>query len=97
MAAAWRDPAVAVGRELTKLHEEILRGPASEVASLLDARPGIKGELAIAVSRPDAESSGGRRKGVGRSWKEGREEGGGPEEEGDGAGPPDAGEEAEEP
>ncbi len=50
MASAWHDPAVAVGRELTKLHEEILRGPSSAVASLLDARPGIKGELAIAVS-----------------------------------------------
>jgi 16S rRNA (cytidine1402-2'-O)-methyltransferase len=50
MAAAWHDPIVAVGRELTKLHEEILRGTASAVASLLDARPGIKGEIAIAVS-----------------------------------------------
>ncbi len=53
MASAWHDPAVAVGRELTKLHEEILRGPSSAVASLLDARPGIKGELAIAVSCED--------------------------------------------
>lgn len=49
MAEAWGDPEVAVGRELTKLHEEVLRGKASEVSSLLDARPGIKGELAIAV------------------------------------------------
>jgi 16S rRNA (cytidine1402-2'-O)-methyltransferase len=54
MAAAWGDPPVAVGRELTKLHEEILRGPASAVASVLEARPGIKGELAIAVSTAEA-------------------------------------------
>lgn len=49
MARAWGDPDVALGRELTKLHEEILRGRASEVASLLAARPGIKGEIVIAV------------------------------------------------
>ena len=50
LAAAWGDPAVAVGRELTKLHEEILRGGASEVAALLAARPGIKGEFVVAVA-----------------------------------------------
>ena len=50
MAEAWADPRVAVGRELTKLHEEVLRGTASEVAALLEARPGIKGELVLAVS-----------------------------------------------
>jgi 16S rRNA (cytidine1402-2'-O)-methyltransferase len=50
MAAAWGDPEVAVGRELTKIHEEILRGRASAVAALLAARPGIKGEFAIAVA-----------------------------------------------
>jgi 16S rRNA (cytidine1402-2'-O)-methyltransferase len=49
MAAAWGDPVVAVGRELTKLHEEILRGSASSVAALLESRPGIKGEFAVAV------------------------------------------------
>ncbi len=50
LAAAWGDPEVAVGRELTKLHEEILRGRASEVAAILEGRPGIRGELAIAVA-----------------------------------------------
>jgi len=50
LAAAWGDPDVAVGRELTKVHEEILRGRASEVAAALEARPGVKGELAIAVA-----------------------------------------------
>jgi len=49
LAAAWGDPRVAVGRELTKLHEEVLRGTASEVAARLDARPGIKGEFVVAA------------------------------------------------
>ena len=50
LASAWADPHVAVGRELTKMHEEVLRGRASEVASTLGARPGIKGEFVLAAS-----------------------------------------------
>jgi 16S rRNA (cytidine1402-2'-O)-methyltransferase len=53
IAAALDDPEVAVGRELTKLHEEVLRGRASEVAECLD-RKGPRGELAIAVHVPAA-------------------------------------------
>jgi len=48
IAAALSDPEIAVGRELTKLHEEVLRGRASEVADRLAAK-GPRGELAIAV------------------------------------------------
>jgi 16S rRNA (cytidine1402-2'-O)-methyltransferase len=55
LAAAWDDPEVAAGRELTKVHEEILRGRASEIAERLDARPGIRGEFAIAVAPPAAQ------------------------------------------
>lgn len=50
LAVAWNDPDVAVGRELTKVHEEILRGRASDVARILAARPGVKGELAVAIA-----------------------------------------------
>jgi 16S rRNA (cytidine1402-2'-O)-methyltransferase len=50
LAAAWGDPKVALGRELTKVHEEVLRGRASEVAALLESRPGIKGEIVIAAA-----------------------------------------------
>lgn len=38
---------VVVARELTKLHEEFLRGTASEVEASLRARPSIRGELVL--------------------------------------------------
>jgi 16S rRNA (cytidine1402-2'-O)-methyltransferase len=49
LAARWGDPPTVLGRELTKMHEEVLRGKASEIASLLEKRPGIKGEIVVAV------------------------------------------------
>jgi 16S rRNA (cytidine1402-2'-O)-methyltransferase len=55
LAAGWGDPEIAVGRELTKVHEEILRGRASEVAAVLGARPGLKGEFVVAVASPAAQ------------------------------------------
>ena len=49
LAKAWGDPPVVLGRELTKMHEEVLRGRASEVAALLAKRPGVKGEIVLAA------------------------------------------------
>lgn len=43
-----QDPEVTVGREMTKLHEEFLRGRASEVLQLLEERP-PRGEMVLAV------------------------------------------------
>ena len=45
VAAVLNDPEVAVGRELTKIHEEFLRGRASEVAARLEARRTGQGRL----------------------------------------------------
>ncbi len=39
----------ALCRELTKLHEEILRGTLGELAVALEARPEVKGELVLVV------------------------------------------------
>ncbi|MGH6855258.1 MAG: 16S rRNA (cytidine(1402)-2'-O)-methyltransferase [Aestuariivirga sp.] len=55
-----RDPAVAVARELTKLHEECLRGRASEIAETLAQRSSIKGEITLVIgpsSEPAPEAS----------------------------------------
>lgn len=46
------DRDVAVSRELTKLHEEVIRGPVSEVHRSLSERASIKGEFVIVVGRP---------------------------------------------
>jgi 16S rRNA (cytidine1402-2'-O)-methyltransferase len=53
IAEVMGDRAVAVTRELTKLHEEVVRGSASEVAVALAARPSIKGEITLVVGPPD--------------------------------------------
>lgn len=45
---------VVVARELTKLHEEFLRGTAAEVADALAAREAVKGEITLLVGRPAA-------------------------------------------
>jgi 16S rRNA (cytidine1402-2'-O)-methyltransferase len=55
LARAWGDPPVALGRELTKLHEEVLRGRASEIARVLAARPGVKGEIVLAAAKSSSQ------------------------------------------
>ena len=49
-------PAV-VARELTKVHEEFLRGRADEILAELRSRPSVKGEITLLVARaPQAEA-----------------------------------------
>jgi 16S rRNA (cytidine1402-2'-O)-methyltransferase len=48
IAELLADPPVAVGRELTKVHEEVLRGTASQVGERL-AQQGPRGEFVVAV------------------------------------------------
>ncbi len=57
IAAAFPARAVAVTRELTKLHEEVLRGTASEIAAELQARPAVKGEITLLIGPPEAEEN----------------------------------------
>jgi 16S rRNA (cytidine1402-2'-O)-methyltransferase len=43
------DRPAAIARELTKLHEEVLRGPLSQLLAELAGRPSVKGELVVMV------------------------------------------------
>jgi 16S rRNA (cytidine1402-2'-O)-methyltransferase len=49
---------IVVARELTKMHEELLRGSISEVLALLSTRESIKGEITLIISgkSPGSES-----------------------------------------
>ena len=42
---------VVLAREITKLHEEFLRGTPSELRELLKARPAVKGEITLMIAR----------------------------------------------
>jgi len=42
---------VVVARELTKIHEELLRGTASEVRAALASRASVKGEITLLIGR----------------------------------------------
>jgi 16S rRNA (cytidine1402-2'-O)-methyltransferase len=47
---------VVIARELTKLHEEFLRGPVSELRAQLATRPSIRGEIVLMLAPAMAES-----------------------------------------
>jgi 16S rRNA (cytidine1402-2'-O)-methyltransferase len=42
---------VVVARELTKIHEEFLRGTASEIRAQLAARDSVKGEITLLIGK----------------------------------------------
>jgi 16S rRNA (cytidine1402-2'-O)-methyltransferase len=44
---------VVVAREVTKLHEEFLRGPAAEVLEKLKARETVKGEITLLIGKAE--------------------------------------------
>lgn len=52
VTTALGDRPVAMARELTKLHEEVLRGTAEEVREILSARESVKGEIVLVIGPP---------------------------------------------
>lgn len=46
---ALGDRPAAVARELTKLHEEVLRGTLAEILAEIEARPSLKGEFVLVL------------------------------------------------
>jgi 16S rRNA (cytidine1402-2'-O)-methyltransferase len=55
LATALPGRHVAVTRELTKLHEEVLRGSAEDIAAQLEERAAVKGEITLLVGPPEGE------------------------------------------
>ena len=51
---ALGDRPVVVARELTKIHEEFLRGTAAEVRATLAARESVKGEITLLIGKGTA-------------------------------------------
>jgi len=48
---------VVIAREVTKLHEEFLRGRAGEVLETLKARDGVKGEITLLIGKAEEEET----------------------------------------
>ena len=52
------DRHVVVAREVTKLHEEFLRGRAAEVLEQLKSRGDVKGEITLLIAKPETQDLG---------------------------------------
>jgi 16S rRNA (cytidine1402-2'-O)-methyltransferase len=48
-----KDRHVVIAREVTKIHEEFLRGRASEVLETLKSRDGVKGEITLLIGKAE--------------------------------------------
>ena len=48
---------IVIARELTKLHEEFLRGKAGEVSQILERRGAVRGEITLLIAKADATES----------------------------------------
>ena len=49
---------IVIARELTKIHEEFLRGSAGELLNLLIAREDVKGEITLLIARAEGAGQG---------------------------------------
>ena len=52
IAGAFPKRTVTVCRELTKLHEEVVRGPAPQVLADFQSRDSVKGEIVVVIDPP---------------------------------------------
>lgn len=57
IAAIFANRNMALCRELTKLHEEVLRGSAGEIQTTLAMRESVKGEIVLVIGPPNREVS----------------------------------------
>jgi 16S rRNA (cytidine1402-2'-O)-methyltransferase len=55
-----KDRKVVIAREITKVHEEFLRGRAAQVLETLKSREAIKGEITLLVGKAEESAAGGQ-------------------------------------
>jgi 16S rRNA (cytidine1402-2'-O)-methyltransferase len=48
---------LVIAREVTKLHEEFLRGRAGEILETLKSRDGVKGEITLLIGKAEKEEA----------------------------------------
>jgi 16S rRNA (cytidine1402-2'-O)-methyltransferase len=46
---------IVLCRELTKIHEEFIRGTAEEILNIIKEKGGLKGEITLIIAKPEAE------------------------------------------
>ena len=76
IAGVFGDRAIVLGRELTKVHETILRGTASEILARLDEGE-VKGEIVMAVAGDDGRGAAAGDDALERAWARALETAGG--------------------
>ena len=50
------DRLIVLCRELTKIHEEFIRGTAEEILNIIKEKGGLKGEITLIIAKPAAEA-----------------------------------------
>ncbi len=60
IAAILGERPLALARELTKLHEEYLRGTAEDLVAEIAGRPAVKGEIVLLIGGAEAAETAGR-------------------------------------
>ena len=53
VATLGPDRQIVIAREVTKIHEEFLRGRAGDILGILNARGDIKGEITLLIGKPE--------------------------------------------
>jgi 16S rRNA (cytidine1402-2'-O)-methyltransferase len=56
MAELFGNRPVVLAREVTKIHEEFLRGSAADLRQELERRASVKGEITLVIGRPEANA-----------------------------------------
>jgi 16S rRNA (cytidine1402-2'-O)-methyltransferase len=57
VAVLGKDRHVVIAREVTKFHEEFLRGRAGEILETLQSRDGVKGEITLLIGKAEEQEA----------------------------------------